>query len=443
MIVPTDKAANNFAIVCKKFYIEQSMRELGIFHNRIGSNPTYVQIKMEVSSIVERHHNYMKRKIGLKDVPDSLPFIYWIPKMHKKPHSKQRYIAASYSCTTKPVSALLTKCFEVIEKTHRKAAEKFCRSYGVNPMWILNNSSQVQTLIAPINKTGAARNLRTYDFSTLYTNIPHALLKKQMKWVIKEAFRLAGKEKISIYGSNACWTDKPKKTTTSVDERTLIQLTNWLIANNFVIFGDTCFLQVIGIPMGTDCAPYLANLFLFSLELQWIQEQVRLKKFHLLKLFRSCGRYIDDLLMINNDDVMLKVMTDIYPKELVLVPDNSTGLSTSFLDLQMDICDGIITTSIFDKRDSFDFPIVNFPTLSGNIPTRSSYGVFIGESVRYARACTYFKDFAARVLVLTKKLKTQGFVGKGLKLAWSRFCTNHLLLIQKFGKQVLGLSEMF
>ena len=168
VIVPTDKAANNFAIVCKKFYIEQSMRELGIFHNRIGSNPTYVQIKMEVSSIVERHHNYMKRKIGLKDVPDSLPFIYWIPKMHKKPHSKQRYIAASYSCTTKPVSALLTKCFEVIEKTHRKAAEKFCRSYGVNPMWILNNSSQVQTLIAPINKTGAARNLRTYDFSTSY-----------------------------------------------------------------------------------------------------------------------------------------------------------------------------------------------------------------------------------------------------------------------------------
>ena len=86
-------------------------------------------------------------------------------------------------------------------------------------------------------------------------------------------------------------------------------------------------------------------------------------------------------------------MTQIYPKELVLVPDDSDGLSTPFLDLQLTITNGIISTSIYDKRDNFDFPIVNFPHLCGNIPNKSSYGVFIGEAVRYARGCTYFADF--------------------------------------------------
>ena len=77
-----------------------------------------------------------------------------------------------------------------------------------------------------------------------------------------------------------------------------------------------------------------------------------------------------------------------------------------FLDLQLVITNGVVSTSIFDKRDAFDFKIVNFPTLTGNIPIKSSYGVFICETVRYARACTYFADFKTRVLILVKKLRT-------------------------------------
>ena len=75
----------------------------------------------------------------------------------------------------------------------------------------------------------------------------------------------------------------------------------------------------------------------------------------------------------------------------------------------------MISTKICDKRDAFDFPIVNFPTLTGNIPIKSSYGVFIGELVRYARVCTYYEDFRARTLVLVKKLKSQFFSDKLLR----------------------------
>ena len=120
---------------------------------------------------------------------------------------------------------------------------------------------------------------------------------------------------------------------------------------------------------------------------------------------------IDDLMLINNDGQMKKVMADIYPKELVLVPEDSDDQSCSFLDLQVVIKDSVITTSIFDKRDAFDFPIINFPTLTGNIPNRSSYGVFIGELVRYSRGCTYYKDFEDRATVLVTKLLRQASEG--------------------------------
>ena len=55
-------------------------------------------------------------------------------------------------------------------------------------------------------------------------------------------------------------------------------------------------------------------------------------------------------------------MTDIYPKELILVPDDSNGLSTPFLDLQLVVKNGVVSSSIFDKRDAFDFKIINFTT---------------------------------------------------------------------------------
>lgn len=159
------------------------------------------------------------------------------------------------------------------------------------------------------------------------------------------------------------------------------------------------------------------------------------------KYFRYCGRYIDDLVLINNDGQMRRVMTDIYPEELVLVPGDADDQFCPFLDLQVAIKDSIISTSIFDKRDAFDFPIVNFPTLTGNIPNRSSYGVFIGELVRYSRACTYYKDFEDRATLLITKLLRQAFTVRGLKASFFKFIDSHILLAQKYGLRVLSLVD--
>ena len=237
------------------------------------------------------------------------------------------------------------------------------------------------------------------------------------------------------------FTNTPKKTTLAFSCKDVIRLLRWLINNIYVTFGDKCFRQVIGIPMGTDCAPFLANLFLFAYEFQWIEKQRKKKQYDILNHLKFCCRYIDDLLLINNNDLMNTMMSQIYPKELVLVPEEGDGKSTHFLDLNIVINDGFISTSIYDKRDSFDFPIVNFPFLNSNIPKKIGNGVFIGELVRYARACTYLQDFSTRTFTLVSKLKKQFFSAKILNKSFSSFCDNHILLIQKFGINILNLHH--
>ena len=141
--------------------------------------------------------------------------------------------------------------------------------------------------------------------------------------------------------------------------------------------------------------------------------------------------------MINNDDVMAKVMNDISPKDLTLIPDKFNSREAPYLDMFLKLQDGVITTSIFDKRDAFSFPIINFPTLTGNIPLKSSYGVFVCELVRYARVCTLYTDFKDRVQILVKKLLKQFYTESGLRKTFYKFCDMHFLLIQKYGPQIL------
>ena len=106
-----------------------------------------------------------------------------------------------------------------------------------------------------------------------------------------------------------------------------------------------------------------------------MQQNRRKKQFDILKKFRHCFRYIDDLLCINNDELMDTVMTEIYPQELSLTSDD-TAVQANHLDLSIGIKNGKIHTSLFDKRDAFGFSIVNFPDLSGNIPEKQSCAVF-------------------------------------------------------------------
>ena len=72
-------------------------------------------------------------------------------------------------------------------------------------MWIVDNSVEVIDKIKEINNKNQVRNIRTYDFPTLYTSIPHKQLKQQIKWVISEAFNDGARKFIRIGNASARW----------------------------------------------------------------------------------------------------------------------------------------------------------------------------------------------------------------------------------------------
>ena len=74
----------------------------------------------------------------------------------------------------------------------------------------------------------------------------------------------------------------------------------------------------------------------------------------------------------------------------------------------MSITNGIVSSKIYDKRDDFNFEIVNFPFLDGDVPRSPSYGVYISQLIRFARVCSNVDDFNNRNLFLTAKLLKQG-----------------------------------
>ena len=99
----------------------------------------------------------------------------------------------------------------------------------------------------------------------------------------------------------------------------------------------------------------------------------------------------------------------IYPSELQLNKTNVSDTETSFLDLHLSISDGFIKTKIYLKRDDFNFDIVNFPFLDGDVPRSTSYGVYISQHIRFARVSSHVDDFTTRNKVLTAKLLRQGY----------------------------------
>ena len=103
------------------------------------------------------------------------------------------------------------------------------------------------------------------------------------------------------------------------------------------------------------------------------------------------------------------MVNQIYPPDLQLNKSNTSDTGAPFLDLHLSISNGFVSPTIYDKRDYFDFDIVNFPFLDGDVPLRPSYGVYITQLIRFARVCSHVDDFNTRNKCLTAKLLKQGY----------------------------------
>ena len=187
LLVPADKAANNVIVVCKTYYTDTLVEELGI-NNVNSNNPTYIPIDHSFETIVKSHNNFiMLVGLEMSEEDQNLPCLYWTPKLHKSPY-KHRFIAGSSKSTMKDLCCLLTK----LPSTIKDVLVRYCNTKtsrnGVNNMWILKNSTGLLSLFDQLD-VRTATSVQTFDFSTLYTSIPHNLLKSRISNLVHNAFR--------------------------------------------------------------------------------------------------------------------------------------------------------------------------------------------------------------------------------------------------------------
>ena len=160
--------------------------------------------------------------------------------------------------------------------------------------------------------------------------------------------------------------------------------------------------------MGTNCAPLDADLFLFCSERVFMMSLSDDKQADITDAFNTTSRYLDDILNINNV-YFDNMVSQIYSSELQLNKADTSDTEATCLDLHLSISNYTVSTKIYDKRDDFDFEIVNFLFLDDDVPRSTSYGVYISQLIRFARASSHVADFNTHNKLLTQKLLKQGY----------------------------------
>ena len=335
VFVPADKAPNNVIIICKRYYIETLIKELGLDNcSTPTGNSTYTSCQMSSEDIVNTHDTSMKSLgIELSDDDKKLRYLYWTPKLHKSP-VKHPFIAGSSKCTTRELSSLLNKILTVI----KTGLEKYCgiktSHTGINNMWILKNSTN---LLSSLRHLGVHRatSIQTFDFSTLYTSIPHDLLKSRMNSIINNAFKhehgATRYTHIKVCRNKSYFTSDPLNADNKYTANDICKMIEFLVDNIYVGFGGQLFRQMVGISMGTNCAPLLADLFLCSYENEFLDKLIKEGKRKLARKFNLSYRYIDDLISFNNKRFK-EFISDFYPKEITISETTESTSVASYLD---------------------------------------------------------------------------------------------------------------
>ena len=383
--------------------------------------------------IIDKHSTDLKVRynMSLDDNMLTLPDIYWTPKLHKNP-VKARFIIASKRCTTKTLSKDVSSIFSLFQRQIEIYYKKAHFYSGIKSYWIVQNRDPVMQAVKKSGIRRSAKSVSSFDFSTLYTKIPHDKLLMVLNEVINFAFQGGTRSKVSIGKSGkANWVHKDIPSLRTYTKDSIISAVEYLVTNSYFRLGDRLFRQEIGIPMGSDPAPAFANLFLFYYESRWLKSIKKTNNI-LARKFGQVFRYIDDLLALNDGHSFETFFKDIYPEELQLNRENVDYNSTNFLDLHIEIVDGVFTTKLYDKRDDFGFNITRLPLKCSNIPAKMFYSSIAAECLRICRATSLTRHATSSIHSLMARMSNQGADGDKMKGSIRKMLSRHRIN-EKFG----------
>ena len=171
-------------------------------------------------------------------------------------------------------------------------------------MWILKNSTNLLSSLGHLG-VSKATSIQTFDFSTLYTSIPHDLLNSRTKNniinnVFKDKNGATWYTHIKVGRNKSYFTNDSLNGDDKYTANDICKMIEFLVDNIYVRFGGQLFWQMVGIPMGTNCAPLFVDLFLYSYENEFLDKLIKEDKRKLAGKFNLSYRYTDNLISFNN-----------------------------------------------------------------------------------------------------------------------------------------------
>ena len=154
--------------------------------------------------------------------------------MHRIPIGS-KFITACSHCTAKPLSSILTTCVTTITQHYNE----YCvGNTVVNCFWIINNSQQALRKLHKVNESSSVRHFDSFDFSTLYTNIPHFQLKQNFEHLVDKAFIIRVASFLSVNRLNqAFWSSHPVPNCFNFGGKDILSFINFLIDNIYHYYG--------------------------------------------------------------------------------------------------------------------------------------------------------------------------------------------------------------
>ena len=415
IISPIDKATNNYAYTCKKLYILNIMKELGLhFENGMAKNradlidKTYQISDVTASGLLERHTNQCKTfNLNIESENQCIPVLYANPKLHKNPY-KFRFIAGAYNSSIKPLSLILHR----VLKHFKEHFVRYCRvsekQSGKKLYIAVQSSYDIVNYLKNYNikpMTG-----KSYDFSTLYTTLPHDIIILKLYSLVDLLFNNAGKKYVAVpkskYGRTYYTTQyKDTKTHNFYDILEIKELIMLVISETYINFAGTNFIQKLGIPQGGNASPMIADLALSMMEFQFLNA-----KANIIPKDTAIFRYIDDILSINFDfDAIKDIM---YPTELQLNTEQIINNKINYLDITIQM--GDVNIELYNKTDVFNFTVIR--SFSGNscVHTRMIKGVIIGQCLRFCRLIHNFESWINTTKLYLHSLHRNGHTMDGI-----------------------------
>ena len=299
-----------------------------------------------------------------------LPLIYWIPKMHKNPVGN-RFIAGSKFCSIKMLSKHFSKALKLILHHMKNYNRTVFERTGLNCFWILDNSLEFLEKM----KSERFNHMETYDFSTLYTALPHREIKHKFSAIFQKVFNREARPYISVNIHGAYFSPTKVNNRFAFRSEDMQEILEFILDNIYVKYGKDVYKQIIGIPIGLDSGQDIANLLLYSYESDYVGEISKVD-LPLARKFKLNERYIDDLFVANFPTFRDHIYR-IYPRDLEIKLESNNTLEVTYLDLKIKSENSILNFSVYDKRDDFPFDIVNFPFIDSCIPKKIGLGSFL------------------------------------------------------------------